>query len=138
MSFVPSVAPPLPLFMIAVDAGFPSPAEQYLDRKLDLHQYLIKRPAATFLMRIRGESMRDLGILDGDLIVVDKSVTPRNGDVVVVSIDGGMTCKVYEKNEDGIRFCAANPQFPPICPNPEQDIRLWGVVLHAITTLRKA
>ncbi|MGI4826620.1 MAG: LexA family protein [Janthinobacterium lividum] len=96
----------LPYFDGSVPAGFPSPAEDYLETPLDLHDFLIDNKAATFLMRVDGDSMKDAGILDGDLLVVDRSAKPDNGCVVVVAINGEYTVKRLRRGQTA---CGSNP-----------------------------
>ena len=81
----------------SVVAGFPSPAEQYLEPPLDLNELLVKRPAATFFVRVEGDSMIGAGIRDKDLLVVDRSLTPANGDIIIASVDGEFTVKTYRR-----------------------------------------
>lgn len=119
-----------------VPAGFPSPADDYLEAPLDLVDLLIENRAATFLMRVEGESMRDAGILDGDLLVVDRSRTPVTGSVVVVAVDGEYTVKRLRRAVDCVWLDPANTRFRSICVRAESDLRIFGVVRHAIHTLR--
>ena len=86
----------VPLYLNKVQAGFPSPADDYMDKRLDLTEKLIKHPAATFYCRVSGSSMEGVGIFDGDLLIVDRAVTPQNGSVVVAVVDGDMACKLLD------------------------------------------
>ena len=88
----------------SVVAGFPSPAEQYLEPPLDLNEFLIKRPAATYFVRVEGDSMIGAGIHDGDLLIVDRSLRPASGDVIIASIDGDFTVKTFRRDKDGVRL----------------------------------
>lgn len=88
----------------SVVAGFPSPAEQYQEPPLDLNELLVKRPAATFFVRVQGSSMIGAGINDGDLLVVDRSLRPASGDVIIACVDGDFTVKTYRRDKDGIRL----------------------------------
>ena len=88
----------------SVVAGFPSPAEQYLEPPLDLNEFLIKRPAATYFVRVEGDSMIGAGIHDGDLLVVDRSLCPASGDVIIASVDGDFTVKTFRRDKDGVRL----------------------------------
>ena len=135
----PSAAPStkdqdLPMFM-GVPAGFPSPADDHMEGRLDIHALLVKRPAATFFCRANGASMTDAGINDGDLRVVDRSIEPHNGDVVVACIDGGLTVKRLHRNGAHWSLASANPDFSPVPINPEDGVLVWGVVTFAITPL---
>lgn len=116
----------------SVVAGFPSPAEQYLDPPLDLNAYLVKRPAATYFVRVEGESMVGAGIRDGDILVVDRSLDPRDGSVVIACVDGDFTVKTYRRDKDGVRLEPANPDFPTITFEPGQELRLFGVVTACV------
>ena len=98
----------------SVVAGFPSPAEQYQETPLDLNELLVKRPAATFFVKVQGDSMIGEGIHDGDLLVVDRSLRPASGDVIIACIDGDFTVKTYRRDKDGVRLEPANPDFPAI------------------------
>ena len=98
----------------SVVAGFPSPAEQYQEPPLDLNELLVKRPAATYFVRVQGDSMSGAGISDGDLLVVDRSLRPADGDVITASVDGDFTVKTYRRDKDGIRLEPATPAYPVI------------------------
>lgn len=116
----------------SVVAGFPSPAEQYVEPPLDINAYLIKRREASFLMHVDGDSMRDAAILDGDVIVVDRSLRPANGDIIVAAVDGDFTVKYYRKDKDGVRLEPANPDFPVICMKPGQQLQYFGKVVGVV------
>src|SRR5687767_4381623 len=88
---------PLPLFLVHVSAGFPSPAEDYLEGQLDLNTHMVRRPAATFFVRATGDSMLNVGIRSGDLLVVDRSLTPTNGRVVIAALNGELTVKLFSR-----------------------------------------
>ena len=122
----------LPLVGDRVQAGFPSPADDFNTKRIDLTEQLIKHPQATFLLRVRGDSMRDAGIFDGDVLVVDKALRPRHGHVVVALVDGEFTVKKLHKFGAVMRLMAANPTYPDIVPRDGQTIEVWGVVTHAI------
>lgn len=116
----------------SVVAGFPSPAEQYLEPPLDLNAYLVKRPAATYFVRVEGESMVGAGIRDGDILVVDRSLDPRDGSVVIACVDGDFTVKTYRRDRKGVRLEPANPDFPTITFEPGRELRLFGVVTACV------
>lgn len=116
----------------SVVAGFPSPAEQYLEPPLDLNELLVKRPAATFFVRVAGDSMLGAGIQDGDLLVVDRSLTPADGDVVIAAVDGDYTVKTFRRDAQGVRLEPANPAYPVITFEPGQELRLFGKVTATI------
>ena len=118
-----------------VVAGFPSPAEQYVEPPLDINAYLIKRPEATFLMHVDGESMRDAAIRDRDIVIVDRSLRPASGDIIVASIDGDFTIKYFRKDRGGVRLEPANPDFDPIVLRPGQRLDYFGKVIGVIRKL---
>ena len=126
----------LPYFEGLVPAGFPSPAEDYLETPLDLREFLIENPAATFLMRVDGDSMKDAGIQDGDLLVVDRAAKPVTGSVVVVAVNGEYTVKRLRRGPDCVWLEPANPRYQPICVSIGEDLHVFGVVRHAIHTMR--
>ena len=116
----------------SVVAGFPSPAEQYQEPPLDLNELLVKRPAATYFVRVEGDSMVGAGISDGDLLVVDRSLRPADGDVVIASVDGDFTVKTLRTGRGGIRLVAANPAYPDIVLEPGQQLDYFGKVTACI------
>ena len=128
----------------SVVAGFPSPAEQYLEPPLDLNELLVKRPAATYFVRVEGDSMIGAGIRDKDLLVVDRSLTPANGDIIIASVDGEFTVKTYrtgmKAGKDGRkhRFVAlepANPNYPTITITSGHELLTFGKVTAVIHRL---
>jgi DNA polymerase V len=126
----------LPYFDGCVPAGFPSPAEDYLESPLDLTEFLIDNKAATFLTRVDGDSMKDAGILDGDLLVVDRAAKPVNGCVVVVAVNGEYTVKRLRRGPDCVWLEPANPKYQTLCVSVGEDLHVFGVVKHSIHTLR--
>ena len=120
----------LPLYLGKVQAGFPSPADDYMDKRLDLTEKLIKHPAATFYCRVSGSSMEGVGIFDGDLLIVDRAVTPQDGSVVVAVVDGDMACKLLDTTNK--RLLSANEKFPPIDIGDNVECLIEGVVIHSI------
>ncbi|WP_147820919.1 LexA family protein [Salidesulfovibrio onnuriiensis] len=120
-----------------VAAGFPSPAEEYLERTLDLHELLVQRPEATYFVRVSGDSMLGAGIHDGDILVVDRSLTPRNNSVVIASVSNDFTVKRLRLRPDGPPLLMAeNPGYDPIAVTPDSEFEIWGVVLHVIHSLQ--
>jgi DNA polymerase V len=115
-----------------VPAGFPSPADDYLEDRIDLTRELVRNPTSTFLARVRGESMRDAGLVDGDLILIDRSRTPKAGSMVLAWVDGGFTVKFFHPTPQGCLLRAANPDFPDLQIHEEEDACIWGVVTHVI------
>ncbi len=126
-----------PIYSALVAAGFPSPADDHLEGSLDLHKLMVKRPAATFFVRASGESMVGAGIRDGDLLVVDRSLQPQDGDVVVATLDGGLTVKSLRRVGDGWELASANPDFPNFPIDPDEGTTVWGVVTHAVSALAR-
>ncbi len=122
----------VPLYASAVSAGFPSPADDYLELSLDLNQYLIKHPAATFYVRVKGDSMINAGIHDGDLLIVDKSVEPENNDVVVCVINGEFTVKRLKKVNEEIYLIPENSHYQAVKISENMDFQVWGVVTYTI------
>jgi SOS regulatory protein LexA len=114
----------------AVQAGFPSPAEEELVDVLSLDEFLVKRPEATFLLTVSGDSMIDAGIMPGDIVLVEKGCTPRTGDIVIAQVDGEWTMKYFVKDRKGTRLEAANRKYKAI--TPEQSLVLGGVVRTVI------
>ena len=127
----------------SVVAGFPSPAEQYLEPPLDLNELLVKRPAATFFVRVQGESMVGAGIHDGDLLVVDRSLAPADGDVVIAAVDNEFTVKYLRirtveragRTVRQVALEAANPAFPTIALRGLRELRFFGKVTAVIHRL---
>lgn len=126
----------LPLVSASVEAGFPSPADDHMERGIDLNEELIRNPAATFLVRVKGESMRDAGIHAGDVLIVDKSLTPTDRKIVVAMIDGNFTVKRFRKNNGRIFLEAANSSFKPIEVTEGQELTIFGVVSYIIHQAR--
>ena len=125
----------LPVFASGVRAGFPSPADDHAEPGLDLNQ-LIENRASTFCAWAEGDSMQDLGILDGDLMVIDRSLTARHDDVVVADLNGSFTVKRLVQKSGNSFLMPANPDYPPIPIKPDDDVRIWGVVIRVIHDLR--
>jgi DNA polymerase V len=123
---------PRPLFLARVSAGFPSPADDYLEDHLDLNHYLIKHPAATFFVRATGDSMLDAGIHPGDVLVVDRSLDPGNNSVVIAVINGEMTVKRVMKSGGKLFLVPANPRYRPMEIKEGMDFEVWGVVTSVI------
>lgn len=125
----------LPFYGSKVAAGFPSPADDHLEKTLDLNQHLIRHPAATFLVRASGVSMIDAGIHDQDVLVVDRSLEPTPGKVVVAAIQGELTVKRLMKQAEKLYLMPENSDYAPIEVKPEQDVFIWGVVTYVIHSL---
>lgn len=121
-----------PLYLAAVAAGFPSPADDYVDKALDLNEHLVAHPAATFFVRAAGESMTGAGIHDGDVLVVDRALEPRDGDVIIAALDGELTVKRIRTRGGAVWLLPENPDFRPIRVDEGRDFEPWGVVTYAI------
>lgn len=122
----------LPLFSSAVRAGFPSPAEDYVEGWLDLNKHLVKRPAATFLVRVAGDSMIGAGIFPGDILVVDRSITATPGCIVIAVLNGELTVKRLRRAGDAYQLVAENPAYPPLAISEDMEVWCWGVVTAAV------
>jgi DNA polymerase V len=121
-----------PLFLSGVSAGFPSPADDYVDRKLDLNELLIKNPAATFFVRVAGDSMTGAGINHDDILVVDRSLEPVSGSIVIAVYDGELTVKRLVHDKNRMRLVAENPNYPPLEVTEENGCEIWGVVTSVV------
>ena len=126
---IPGTSCPLPLGLTPVSAGFPSPAEDYEDKRLDINEYLIRNPVATFFFPVQGDSMQDAGILDGDILVVDRSVTPQHGHIVVAFINGERLVKRLYKRAGRVALLAENPDYPALELSGDLELVVWGVVV---------
>lgn len=123
-----------PLYLSHVKAGFPSPADDYVDLKLDLNTHLIKHPAATFFVIASGESMTGAGIQSGDMLIVDRSLEATDGKIVIAAIDGELTVKRLSKKANQLALLPENNAYPPIIISEEHHLVIWGVVTHVIHT----
>lgn len=124
-----------PLVLERIRAGFPSPAEDYIDQPLDLNEHLIHHPAATFFVRVAGDSMIDAGIHDGDLLIVDRAIEPYSGAVAIVAVGGELTVKRLQISDGEFSLAAANPNYPAIAVSESEGVHIWGVCRHVIHTL---
>lgn len=120
----------LPLYGCHVRAGFPSPADDFIDKSLDLNEFLVKKPSATFFAWAEGDSLRDIGITQGDLLIIDRSLERTHGAVVVAAIDGELTCKILDIHRK--QLLSANDSYPPINVSSKEDLVIEGVVTHSI------
>lgn len=130
------VTVPLTLFEWPVHAGFPSPAADYAQPRIDLNRHLLLNENASFLFRVRGESMTGIGIYDGDTLIVDRSINPVHNQIVLAIVDGEFTVKRLYKRGQDIRLIAENPKFSPITLKEGQELSIWGVVtfnLHSLS-----
>lgn len=119
----------LPLDVVKVSAGFPSPAADYEEQRLDIHDYLIRNPTSTFYFPVEGTSMQGAGIFDGDILVVDKSVEPRHGHIVIAFVDGERLVKRLCIEGGRVSLVAENPAYPTLTIREGNDLEIWGVVI---------
>lgn len=122
----------IPLYQCAVAAGFPSPADNSIEGEFDLNELLLKHPAATFFVRASGSSMIRAGIYDGDILVVDKSIEPISGKIVVAAVNGELTVKRLEREGKRLFLVAENDGYPPLEVREDTEFLIWGVVTNVI------
>lgn len=122
----------IPLFSSKIQAGFPSPADEHIESRIDFNEFLVDHPAATFAVKVTGESMIEAGIYPNDMLIVDKSIEPRHGKIVVAVIDGELTVKRLHKKDGKILLLPENRLFDPIIVGNEKDLVIWGVVTNVI------
>ncbi|TVM02595.1 MAG: peptidase S24, partial [Candidatus Brocadia sp. WS118] len=115
-----------------VSAGFPSPADDHIQKKLDLNELVIKHPAATFFVRVNGDSMKNAGIFHDDILVVDRALDPKNNDIIVCVLNGEFAVKRFVKNKRRIVLYPENPDYTPIEVTEEMEFQVWGVVPYVI------
>jgi len=122
----------IPMAGSKISAGFPSPADDYMEMSLDLNKELVKNPAATFFVRVTGDSMTDAGINDGDVLIVDRSVEVKKGKIVIAVINGELVVKRLLRKGRQLLLMPENPKYPPIIVPEEADFLIWGVVISVI------
>lgn len=132
---IPHPISAFPLYATRVAAGFPSPADDYIEAKLDLNEHLVKHPAATFFVRVEGESMTGAGIYPNDILVVDRSLKPNNGKVVIAVVNGELTVKRLKIGKGTLTLLAENIKYPSIQITEEMNFSIWGVVTNVIHAL---
>ncbi|QIN32765.1 LexA family protein [Legionella longbeachae] len=125
----------LPLYGCKVRAGFPSPADDYIESYLDLNNHLIAHPASTFFVRASGEAMIKAGIADGDLLIVDRSVEPTHGRIVIAALNGELTVKRLSLKPGQTQLIPENDSYEPINVTEELELVIWGVVIHNIRSV---
>ena len=131
----PSTPAERPVFLARVSGGFPSPADDYLEGKLDLNQYLVKHPAATFFVRVTGDSMIGAGIHSGDLLIVDRSLEPKDGNVIIAVLDSELTVKRLSTREGRPVLMPDNDQYQPVEVGEHATFEVWGVVTNVVHPL---
>lgn len=124
----------LPFMDVGISAGFPSPADDFIELTIDLNKHLIKHKDSTFFAKVKGHSMKDAGIYDGDLLVIDKSVEPQDGKIAICQIDGEFTVKRIKIEKEVVWLIAENEEYKPIKVTPENELMIWGIVIHSIKT----
>ncbi len=122
----------LPLFFSSVPAGFPSPANDYIEKSLDLNEYLIKHPVATFFVRVQGDSMINAGIHSGDILIVDRAIEPVNNSIVIAALDGELTVKRVAVRGSSVFLLPENEEYEPIEVKEGSELYIWGVVTYVI------
>jgi len=127
----------IPFYLAPVSAGFPSPADDYLDKCLDMNDFLVKKPSATFLVRVKGDSMIEAGISDGDILVVDRSITPQYGFIVIAVVDGEFTVKRFVQIGGRPFLKPENIRLQAIDISRIENFEISGVVVHAIKCFPK-
>jgi len=123
------------LFIVTVPAGYPSPAEDFCEGSLDLNQHLIHHPAATFFVRVRGDSMMGAGIFSGDLLVVDRAIAPHSNSIVIAVVNGELTIKRLHQQDEQISLLPENPDYSPIEITSAMEFAVWGVVTGVVRRL---
>lgn len=132
-----STCTPLPYANEGIQAGFPSPAQDYINETIDLNRELIKHPAATFFGRVSGDSMIEEGIEEGDILVIDKSLEPMDGDLAVCCVEGDFTLKRISIDNNCIKLLASNKTFKPIEITADDSFYIWGIVTYTIKKNRR-
>ena len=125
----------LPFVDGGISAGFPSPALDFVDAKIDLNKHLIKHPSATFYGRVKGDSLKNAGISDGDLLIIDRSLEPSSGKIAVCYIDGEFTAKRIKKTKTEVWLLPENEDYPPIKIEEDNNFIVWGIVTHVIKSV---
>ncbi len=125
----------LPLYLSPVEAGFPSPADDYLDKRLNLQTHLVKHESATFFLRAHGLSMINAGINDGDLLIVDRAIPAEHNKVVIVALDGELTVKRLVRRSEKVFLVPENPDYPEIDITEREYVHIWGVVTYVVHQL---
>lgn len=122
----------IPVISAGISAGFPSPALDFIDLTIDMNRHLVKHPSTTFYGRVKGQSMKDAGIFDGDLLVIDKSLEPKNDKIAVCYIDGAFTVKRIKIDNNCCWLIPENKDYQPIMVTEDNDFLIWGIVTHVI------
>ncbi|UGS19834.1 LexA family protein [Flavobacterium cyclinae] len=124
----------VPYVDVGISAGFPSPADDFIELTIDLNRELIKHKDSTFFAKVKGDSMKNAGIFNGDLLIIDKSLEPQDGKIAICQIDGDFTVKRIKKENDIVWLIAENEDYKPIKVTEENELMIWGIVIHSIKT----
>lgn len=124
----------VPYVDVGISAGFPSPADDFIELTIDLNRELIKHKDSTFFAKVKGDSMKNAGIFDGDLLIIDKSLEPQDGKIAICQIDGDFTVKRIKKENGVVWLIAENEDYKPIKVTEENELMIWGIVIHSIKT----
>ncbi|MCX7124718.1 MAG: translesion error-prone DNA polymerase V autoproteolytic subunit [Gammaproteobacteria bacterium] len=135
LSYIQTKGHQLPLYSNKVSAGFPSPADDHIEAQLDLNTHLVKNPTSTFFVRVSGESMKDVGIFPNDILIVDRSIKPIDGKIVIAVVDGELTVKRLKTENGSLFLMPENKDFKPIAIKELQEVSIWGVVTNVIHAL---
>ena len=122
----------IPLYLCRVEAGFPSPADDHIEKNINLNQHLVRNPAATFFVRAAGNSMINAGIYEGDILVVDRSLEPHSGKIIIAVLNGELTVKRFHKKGNQITLYPENSEYAPIPITAETDFMVWGIVTSVV------
>jgi DNA polymerase V len=125
----------IPIYGTRVQAGMPTAADDYMEGRMDLHAHVVRHPQATFFVRVQGDSMLGVGIHEGDILVVDRSLEAREGSIVIAVLDGDLTVKRLRRRGNQVELVPENEKYPVIKVGPEQDFRIWGVVTTVVHQL---
>ncbi|WP_252180566.1 translesion error-prone DNA polymerase V autoproteolytic subunit [Endozoicomonas sp. 4G] len=131
--FIPAT---FPLYQAPASCGFPSPAADFAEDRLSLDQLLIQHPSATFFARATGTSMERAGIKEGAVLVVDRSQTPKSGDIIIAMLDGDLIVKRLIRDKNSLILQSEHPDYPPVTLNPQQELDIWGVIIAAVNQFR--
>jgi DNA polymerase V len=134
----PALAPPVqsfPVALVGLSAGFPSPAQDYEDKRLDINQFLVRNPNTSFIFKVKGDSMRDADIFNGDMLVVDRSIEAQHGNIVVAFVNGERLVKRLCTRGGPLRLEAAHPHYPTIVITDAMEMQVWGVVVSKFKRL---
>ena len=124
----------LPFVDVGISSGFPSPGDEFLELTIDLNKHLIKHKDSTFFAKVKGHSMKNAGIFDGDLLIIDKSLAPQDGKIAICQIDGEFTVKRIKIENEVVWLIAENEDYKPIKVTEENELMIWGIVIHSIKT----